>query len=356
MSKLDNLSYLGQLDKSNMLSSIGLLPRQIESAWAEVSALKIPASYKKINKVVINGMGGSGLGTHIVRSLYFKELKLPLGNIHSYELPGIVDKNTLYILSSYSGGTEEVLATYLAARKRGAKILAIASGGELGALIKTKEIPGYLFTPTHNPCGQPRIGLGYSVIGILGLLNKCGVIKIKTEDLNSSLKLLDKLTENFSAQNPLSKNLAKQVAADLQGKIPVIIAAEFLSGNAHALANQLNENAKNFSAYFLISELNHHLLEGLAYPKTNQKNLHFVFLASALYHSRNKKRFSITQEILEQQKINYSVFNAPGNTPIEQSFASLLFGSYVSFYLAMLNGLDPSPIPFVDYFKEKLNN
>jgi glucose-6-phosphate isomerase len=89
MHTLDNLARLGQLDQDKMLDSIALLPRQIEQAWNDVKKIKLPPGYKKTNKIVINGMGGSGLGTHLIRSVYFKDLKLPLGNIHSYDLPGL---------------------------------------------------------------------------------------------------------------------------------------------------------------------------------------------------------------------------------------------------------------------------
>ncbi|PJA92304.1 bifunctional phosphoglucose/phosphomannose isomerase, partial [Candidatus Kuenenbacteria bacterium CG_4_9_14_3_um_filter_39_14] len=106
MNILDNFAEIKKLDSSNMLVSIDLLSKQIEQAWVEVKQVDIPADYKKVKKVVVNGMGGSGLGTHIIQSIYFKKLKIPLGNIHSYDLPGMVDKDTLYILSSYSGNTE----------------------------------------------------------------------------------------------------------------------------------------------------------------------------------------------------------------------------------------------------------
>src|SRR3990167_3677107 len=272
MNILDDPKAIKNLDQSNMLASIDLLPKQIEQAWAEVKQVDIPADYKKVKKVVVNGMGGSGLGAHIIQSIYFKKLKMPLGNIHSYDLPGIVDKDTLYVLSSYSGNTEEVLNTYEQAKRKGAKILAIASGGELGALIKAGKIPGYLFKPKYNICNQPRMGIGYAITGLLGLFEKCAVIKVSDREIKAVIQFLDKLKLQFEAKNLTLDNLAKQTADHVQNYAPLIVAAEFLSCNAHVLANQLNENSKNFSHYFIISELNHHLLEGLSCPENNPKN------------------------------------------------------------------------------------
>lgn len=356
MHTLDSHKKITALDKSALLRSIDLLPRQIEQAVSETRTIKLPASYRQIDKVVINGMGGSGLGVHIIQSVYFKKLKRTIGNIHSYDLPGIIDERTLYILSSYSGNTEEPLATLKSAQARGARVCAISSGGQLGGLIKHGQLPGYLFAAGHNPCNQPRMGLGYSIAGLLGLLKQAGVLSVKEAELGSAIRHMKKTAVLFGLKKPFSRNQAKQMAEKLRARIPSIVAAGFLSGNAHTLANQLNENAKTFSAYFIISELNHHLLEGLAFPRSNSKNLFFLFLESALYHPRNQKRFMLTQEILASRKIAYGAYRLSGHTELEQAFEALVFGSYVSFYLAILNNLDPASIPSVDYFKERLKD
>lgn len=355
MNILDNLKQIKKLDQSNMLGSIDLLPKQIEQAWQEVNKIDIPSDYRQADKVIVNGMGGSGLGAHIIQSVFYKKLRIPLASIHSYSPPGMVDKNSLYILSSYSGNTEEVLFSYQQARKKGAKIIGISSGGKLGDLIKENKIPGYLFKPKYNICDQPRIGIGYSVFGLLGLLSKCGIVKVSSNSIKSILNHLYNLKRQFEAKNLTIDNLAKQTADHLRNSIPIIVASEFLSGNAHVLANQLNENAKNFSGYYLISELNHHLLEGLKFPHSNGKNLQFLFFESNLYYAKNIERYKITKDIIRKNKVNYISYKLQGKSELEQSFELLLFGSYVSLYLSMLNNIDPSPIPWVDYFKNQLS-
>jgi len=354
MNILDNFKKIKKLDPSNMGGTIDLLAKQIAHAWQQLDQFNVPEEYKDINKVVINGMGGSGLGTHIIQSLFFKKLKVPIGNIHSYTIPGIVDKNTLFILSSYSGNTEEIIASYELAKKAGAKIIAIATGGKIGAWIKDGIIPGLLFNPKYNVCDQPRMAIGYAVIGLLGLLKKCEVLKVSETEITKVIEFINSIQEQFSLNNSIVDNLAKQTAEHLQDSIPLIVAAEFLAGNAHVFANQLNENAKNFSNYFIISELNHHLLEGLAFPKTNTKNLQFIFFESTFYHQRNQERIKITQDVLQKNKIDYLSYQLQGTTEMEQSFEMLLVGSYISFYLAILNNVKPAEIPWVDYFKTQL--
>ena len=211
-----------------------------------------------------------------------------------------------------------------------------------------------VFEPKFNPCGQPRIGLGYSILSQWLLLEKIGLLSFGAAQFNNIIAFLNDLDALFGVNVSAAKNPAKKLALNLSQKIPVIVTAEHLSGNAHTLANQINENSKNFAVYFLISEMNHHLLEGLAYPKTNPKNLCFFFLESSLFNPKNQKRFAVTKDVLKKNKINFSSHSCQSKDKIFQSFEVLVFGSYASFYLAILNGIDPAPVPWVNYFKNQL--
>lgn len=354
MTTLDNVNRTKKLDKQNMVGSIESLGLQCRQAWDEVSKIKIPKTYKSIDKILINGMGGSGLGGHIINSVFREQLRVPMGVINSYRLPAYVDKRTLYIISSYSGTTEEPLSTLEKARQRGAKIMVIASGGKLGKLAKKYNLPGYIFDPRFNPCGQPRMGLGYSIIGQVALLRRGGWLKITEKEFGSAINEIVELHKKLGIKTPTRNNKAKKTALKLFRRIPVIIGAGHLGGNAHVMANQLNENSKTFSTYFIISELNHHLMEGMQFPSSNAKNLFFLFIESNLYLPRIKKRFKVTQKILKKYKIPYINNLVSGKEKLTQVFSMLLFGSYVNYYLALLNNIDPSPIPWVDYFKKEL--
>jgi len=145
MNKLDNPKLVAKLDPAGALKSIDLLGEQVSQVWREFKKVKLPKSYKKINSIVINGMGGSALGAHILGELFFDQLKVPFKVINSYLLPAAVDEKTLYIICSYSGSTEEPLLAFSEAQKRGAKIFGIAAGKNLGQLIKRGKMPGYIF-------------------------------------------------------------------------------------------------------------------------------------------------------------------------------------------------------------------
>ena len=147
MHTLDNLKKIKRLDRSGVRNSIAELHLQAEQVYQEFKQVRIPQDYKKVNKVVINGMGGSGLGGHILKSLYKDELKVPLEVINSYKFPNYLDKNTLYVVFSYSGNTEEPLSTINLAMKRKARIFCISvkTGSKLARIAKTKNLPHYIF-------------------------------------------------------------------------------------------------------------------------------------------------------------------------------------------------------------------
>lgn len=347
MIDLNDDKLISSIDKSGMLSSIKALPDQCRQAWDEVNQLKIPANYNQVKNIVVSGMGGSALGSHIFYSLFFNKLSIPLTIVNGYHLPASVNKNSLVLLSTYSGTTEETLSCAKEAKEKNAKILGITTGGKLGQFLNENNFPGYIFKPKYNPCNQPRMGLGYSVLGQIALLMKCGLITISQNQITDMIKMLVN-------KNHRIKEKAKETAKSLAGKIPVIISADFLAGNAHVFANQLNENAKTFSAYFFLPEINHHLLEGLKNPSINAQVLILVFLNSSFYEEKVKKRFTLTKGIAAKNNLTIIEFQPESKEKLTQVFEVLSFGSFVGFYLSILYHQDPSPIPWVDYFKDQL--
>src|SRR4030042_5841469 len=339
-SPLHDLKTIKKLDKQNMLSSIQMLPQQVEQVLSDFNKMKLP-KWKNIEKIAVCGMGASALGAHIIKTAHFEELKIPLEIISNYTLPGWVDKNCLCIISSYSGNTEEPLACLEEARKRTRMVFAIASGGKLGNMVKNKSVDGYIFNPQFNPCGEPRMGLGYSLFSQIMLFKKLNLIKTPQEKINTIPAILKKIVTDFGTINS-TYNHAKNMAEELDGYIPIIIASDFLQGSAHTITNQINENAKLFAAYFSIPEINHHLMEGLGFPK-GKNALKFVLIKSKFYHKKNRLRYEITEKVLEKNKIKYISYECAGQDKLSQILEILALGSFAGFYLSMLNKIDPSP-------------
>lgn len=334
--------------EKNYLASIKLLGEQVKQSFTEASLVKLPRAYRTIDKIMAGGMGGSQLGVDLIKALFNKQLKLPIAQVRNYQLPGFVNNKTLVFLISYSGGTEEVLELGRQAKKVKAKVVAITSGGKLAQLAKKNHWPVYNFKPLNNPSGQPRLGTGYTIGSLLAVLKKLNKIQI-----NKSI--MDKFTAAglVSFQKYISSAKVSSLAKKLFGKIPVIVSAEHLAGNAHIMANQIQESAKQTALYFNLPELNHHLLEGLTIPKSNRQNFYFLFFNSKDYYPKNQKRFSITAEVLKKQKIKFQQFEFSGQ-PVEQAAEVLVFGSLLSYELSNINKVDPNNIPWVNYFKRRL--
>ncbi len=351
--------FLKKLDPGQVGSSIAHLPEQILQALREADSISLPKGCHDVDKVVLSGMGASNLGAKMLHSIFKQELSVPVLVSAGYEVPGYVDEKTLFILSSYSGNTEETLSVYQEAKNRGAKILAITASQEnnkLEELMRSDDLPGSAFKPDHNPSGQPRLGLGHSIFRNLIVLDKLGLIDLDKKEAERVVESLRGMNKFWAPESPLKNNRAKEIAQKLKNKLVVLVGAEFLEGNLCTFRNQMCENSKNFSVYFDLPDLNHFLLEGLSHPKSNSENLAFLFLESDLYSGQVQKRSDLTKKIVEKNKIESLSYKCAGDSKLAQSMEVLQLGSWITFYLAVVNGENPSLIPWVDWFKKKLRD
>lgn len=354
MADINNVDEVKRIDKRSLYSSLELFPNQIEQAWDEVNEIIFNDDFKDVSNIVISGMGGSALGGRIIDSLISERLRVPIILSTDQSLPAFVNRNTLVMLSSYSGNTEETLESAKQAVSKHAKIIGITTGGKLKELLDSEHLPLYEFLPLANPSGQPRMGLGYSVAAILGILSKLNFIHLTGQEMKDAINIVRKLVKEYSRDVSDNNNLSKRIALMLKRKIPVLISSEHLFGVTHAFKNQLNENAKTFSLIFDIPEANHHLMEGLRNPAEIKELLHFIFFESDSYSEFVKKRYLITKEVVEKNEISVSTYKTFSKSKIEQIFEVLTLGIFVSYYEAIIYGIDPMPIPWVDYFKEKI--
>jgi glucose/mannose-6-phosphate isomerase len=351
---LDSRAEMQIIDAQNALGSIEMTGSQIQQVWKDAQDISFDESYRTVKNIVVAGMGGSVLGTHVIQTVFKNELKVPVFIVPDYELPSFVNEDTLVIASSYSGSTEETLAAVDDAKKKGAKIAGITSGGKLAEFLRNGNYPALIFEPTFNPSNSPRMALGYSIFGQMALLARAGILPITGKEYQAVLDIIAHMHLKLSANIEQSLNPAKLLAFEMFGRLPVITVAEHLEGMAHVFANQLNENAKTFAEFRTVPELNHHLMEGLQFPESNSLNLLFVTAHSNLYVSGNQRRMVLTQEVLEKNNLEYREVKIESATKLEQAFEFLMIAAYASFYLAMLNNQNPIPNPYVDWFKSEL--
>lgn len=351
---IDSREKIATLDVSNMLGSIEALGKQIEHAWKDIGAVQFTPK-AEIRNVVVAGMGGSALGADVIQHLFKEQMTVPLFVNRTYSLPNYVNEHTLVLLSSYSGTTEEVLAAAKVAEEKQAQIMVIAAGGALVKLAKEKNYPVYVIDPIHNPSNQPRMAIGYSVFGTIGLLAKAGLINLSHDDVAAVVEVVNQKVAECTVEIASQSNPAKTLAFLTIDRLPFFVVGDFLEGAAHVSANQHNENAKAFVSYKVVPEINHHLMEGLRFPLSNTSTHVFVFVQSVLYDPKVSLRIKLTQQIVEENGIETTALPLQSSSKLTQVFEMITLFSFAGFYLSMLEGIDPSPIPFVDKFKELLS-
>ncbi len=347
---MDNPQVYKQFDPEGMLTCLHEMPQLCQQAWQMAMKFDLPQDYSKVNKVVILGMGGSAIGGDLVASLAVSEAKLPILVYRGYDLPAFIDAETLVIASSYSGMTEETLSSFEQALETDSKKLVITTGGKLKSMAEEKNVPVFGFTYK----AKPRAALAFSFLPILGFLQRLGFLSDKSADVTETVKVLQELTQKIKEDVPLSGNPAKQLAQKLYGHLLVIYGAGILSEVAHRWKTQLNENSKAWAFYEVFPELDHNAVVGYQFPPELADKIMVVLLRSNLLQRRIQLRYQITCQLLDRAKVGYQIVDGDGTSPLSQMMSLVLFGDYTSYYLAILNKIDPSPVKAIAYLKEQL--
>lgn len=343
-----------RLDTQNMRGSIAVFEQQFVDAWTKASALPLPAYPADTTHIACFAMGGSSLGMDVVRTACANRLNIPVSIINDYAIPASVNEKTFVVLSSYSGTTEETLAAAEEVLSRTQRVVAITTGGALETWARKNNVPVFVFQPEFNPSNQPRMAIGYSIGSMMAILNSAGMLTITEQDaadMVAGIRTAQELCANIDDTNP-----ALAIAAECVDRIPVLFSSEHLEGIVHVVTNQTNENGKAFAVRFALPEANHHLTEAFVSPKSLSRITTFVLFASSLYNPRTQLRYTLTEQLLQEKGFSAVTYAVRSESIFGQLGEVLTIGGWISFYLAMLGNIDPSPIPNVDWFKAQLKN
>jgi glucose/mannose-6-phosphate isomerase len=228
-------------------------------------------------------MGGSAIGGDIARRLALTESKVPVRVHRDYGLPAFVDESTMVIASSYSGNTEETLSAFTESLKTRSKKMAITSGGKLQQLAEKQGIPVFVI----DYQAPPRAAFPHSLIPLVGIFQKLGLLGDKSADLHEAVNVLNQLSVNLVETKPLASNPAKQLAKKLWGHVIVIYGAEILSEAARRWKAEFNENSKTWTFFENFPELNHNAVVGYEFPPEAKERIFVLMLRSASLHPRN---------------------------------------------------------------------
>jgi glucose/mannose-6-phosphate isomerase len=350
MNKLDDLRIYGKLDPDDMMKAIRDLQQQLKAALTLGTQFKLPEHHRQVNRVVVLGMGGSAIGGDLIGALVSDEARVPVIVSRDYDLPKYVDDQTMIIASSYSGNTEETISAFEQAIKTNAKKLVITTGGKLKTLAERNHVPVCVFSYK----AQPRAALGYSLGILIGILHNLGIIADKSNEVAEAIETIDKLSTIIDIATPIADNPAKQLAQKLVGKIVVIYGGGLFAEVAHRWKTQVNENSKAWAFYEAYSELNHNAVVGYEFPKELADKVYVVMLRAPSIHPRNLKRYVLTAEILDNSGVGYEILDAEGEGLLSQAMSLILFGDWVTYYLAILYGADPSPVKVISGLKDNL--
>jgi glucose/mannose-6-phosphate isomerase len=326
-----------------MIELVERFPAQLTESLEIGRKATIRKHSSPIRNVYVSGLGGSGIGANFVSEFTRDSLKVPFQVGKGYSIPASVNKFTLVIVSSYSGNTEETLASFEALLQTGAKIVCIASGGKV--IAKAKELDlDFIEVPANWP--SPRACLGFSLVQQLFVLNYLKLIGNQViKQIEASIQLLEKEREDI-------KKMAQKLAGDLLGKIPVIYTTDRMESVAVRFRQQVNENSKCLAWHHVVPEMNHNELVGWR-EKNNQ--LAVVYFRNKDDFKRNAVRVDINKNIISEYTSTVIELWSKGKNLVEQSMYFVFLGDYITCYLCDLRGFDSIEVKVIDYLKNELS-
>jgi glucose/mannose-6-phosphate isomerase len=342
---LDDIKKIRTIDKSNMLAVISSLPSQIERTKTLIEGLDVP----KLNpsSIVISGMGGSSIGGELMRDWLSDKIQIPIITNRTSGLPRFAGRDALSILVSYSGNTRETLACAEHAFRRGCHIIGVTSGGKLEKLCRTRDFPCI-----HLPPGlPPRGAIGYLFSSIAFLLQEMALVRVE-EDMHEARGFIDEVQHGWAANVEMKDNEAKKIAKLIEKRTPTICGHTYYNAVARRWKTQINENAKTLAWWSEIPEMNHNEIEGWT-RDSRGKRFAALFLRDSHENTEIRNQIQVTVDMLSKKSKTHEVW-AQGATVLSRMLYNMYLGDYVSFYLAILKGVDPMSVSAIQEVKKKV--
>ena len=315
---------------------------QIENALKIVESTVFYPAKNQLNNIVICGLGGSGIAGQIIAKLMEGKINVPVNVINDYDIPYFANQNTLVIVSSYSGNTEEISSCIMQAQQKKCEIACISSGGEV-AQIATENKYNWIKVPGGFP---PRTCFAYSLIAQHALFQHYGFI-------NDSWKIDAQKTINYLNANLLGiQSQAKQIADKLTDKISVVYSSSKYNGVAIRFCQQIAENAKQLCWSNKFPEMNHNEIVGWT---TKNEDLSVVFLHFKKDHERVTKRMDLTKDVVSQFASDVQTISSQGDSELQEVLYMVYLTDWVSVYIAENRKVDPIEIKAIDNLKNELS-
>jgi glucose/mannose-6-phosphate isomerase len=347
-----DLPTLGRRDPGGMLRLIGETPRMMRAGWKLTREMEMPEAHQRARSVAVVAMGGSAAAGDLIRGIFSDRLRAPIFSVRDYELPAWVGDDTLVVAVSHSGSTEETISAFSTALSRRCPAAVIASGGPLAEVAGTVGLPRLVY-PNES---APRAALGYGLVLLAGLLERAGLLELGEGEIEAAASAVEGVVATNGPSIATDDNSAKQLAWSLVGRLPIVEAGGFLAPVARRWKTQLNENSNSAALVEELPEATHNAVVGYEQPDTVRDDLFVVLLSSALDHPRTLRRLTISTQLLSNAGIAYQMVPVTGATRLDQACAAVAMGDFVSAYLALLYGVDPTPVQAIEYVKESMRD
>lgn len=346
-SVLDDKCKISEVDKSDML--VFCVEAAKHYREADRAAEKISLGYSNPRNIIIAGMGGSAIGGELFRDWARDKAPIPIEISRDYFLPTWANEHTLAIVMSYSGETEESLSAFLDALKKGCMIFCISSGGSLLEFAEKLNVP-YLIVPSGLP---PRAALPYMIVPLLRVLEKANVVSGVSRELSETVALLDCVTRENAPEKSMEDNFAKILASGIRGSVPVVYGFGIYRSVAKRFKQQFNENSKVPSKWDFFSELNHNEIVGWENSGKLGECFSTIFIRDRMEPDALRSRIETTKMLLPSNSKMFEVWSQ-GECALARMFSTICIGDFTSVYLAILSGVDPTPVKNITLLKEKM--
>jgi glucose/mannose-6-phosphate isomerase len=348
---LDNVMLLDDADPEGMLTAVESFPKQCSEALRLGRDMMSLPPKEEIERMAFVGMGGSGMAGDILRVLTEEAVGMPISVHKGYRLPSLLGPDTLVFMISYSGNTEETLSALEDAVYLGCRVVAVTCGGKLLEMARGHDFP-YIVVPEGL---QPRAALGYLSLPAAAVIEKMGFIQGFVKVAYDAVEYLKTKSDEWGRLNPTERNFAKRLASRLADRIPVIYGTEGILGvAAYRWKCQFNENSKVPAFYNVLPEMNHNEIVGWQRLDDVTSKVEAVFLVDDEDTPRITKRVRITSDILEEKVGGVTVIHVGGKTRTERLLSAIYLGDFVSSYLALIRGVDPTPVETITLLKHRM--
>jgi len=357
-----------ELDKANMIELLEEFPQKMRDALRLGEEFSVPTNFLpastsnsvstsaftgNFKNIVVLGMGGSAIGGDLLSDYLADEFAIPIVVIRGYDIPKFVDEDSLVFAVSYSGNTEETISALKKCLDAKARVITLTSGGKFAILSQENNFP-----LIKIPAGiQPRAAISYLFFPVLKTLERLGLIKERNSETEETLNILQELSREYGAKSPSENNLAKKVTLSLCQHLPLVYGSEgLLEAVAMRWKTQINENSKWPCFWNMFPELDHNEIVGYEIENSINQQVKIVYLQDKECSLRIEQRRQITRKIIEDKVAEFIVCPTKGKGKMARMFSLIYLGDLVSYYLAILNQVDPSPVACIEDLKNELPN